>query len=116
MIVHAQATGPRGTTNLKLLLDTGASTSLLKLSALVFIGLDPDQPIRRVQMTTGSAVELAPVVMLTRLGALGQQRDGFSVIGHTLPASATVDGLLGLDFFRDQVLTIDFRAGQVTVS
>jgi len=83
IIVHAQATGPRGTTNLKLLLDTGASTSLLKLSTLVFIGLDPDQPIRRVQMTTGSAVELAPVVMLTRLGALGQQRVGFSVIGHT---------------------------------
>ena len=116
VIVDAEASGPLGTTNLKLLLDTGATRSLIKLSALLFIGIDPDQPIRRVAMLTGSAIEHAPIVMLTRLGALGQQRVGFSVIAHTLPAGATVDGLLGLDFFRDQVLTIDFQAGQITVS
>ena len=36
-------------------------------------------------------------------------------MAHTLPAGALVSGLLGLDFLRDQVLTIDFRAGQVTL-
>ena len=71
IIVDAEASGPRGTTNLKLLLDTGATTSLIKRSALVFIGLDPDQPSRRVQLTTSSGTDLAPVVMLTRSRRVG---------------------------------------------
>jgi hypothetical protein len=50
---------------------------------------------------------------LQRLTALGQERFGFPVLGHTLPPSAGVDGLLGLDFFRGLCLTIDFRAGQL---
>jgi hypothetical protein len=40
----------------------------------------------------------------------------FSVLAHTLPPSAGVDGLLGLDFLRGQVLTVDFRSGRVTVA
>jgi hypothetical protein len=27
-----------------------------------------------------------------------------------------VDGRLGLDFLRDQILTVDFRLGQITLS
>jgi len=40
----------------------------------------------------------------------------FPVLGHTSPPSAGVDGLIGLDFFRDRNLLIDFRAGQITVA
>ena len=54
-----------------------------------------------------------PRVLLQRFVALGQQRDAFEVLGHTLPASAKIDGLLGLDFMRGQTLTVDFRLGQV---
>jgi hypothetical protein len=38
------------------------------------------------------------------------------VLAHTLPVSASVHGLLGLDFLRDGVLTIDFVAGQVSLA
>jgi hypothetical protein len=37
----------------------------------------------------------------------------FPVLGHTLPPSAGVDGLLGLDFLRGQSLTLDFRSGHL---
>jgi hypothetical protein len=37
-------------------------------------------------------------------------------IAHTLPPTAPVDGLLGLDFVRSQQLTIDFRAGQIELA
>jgi hypothetical protein len=47
---------------------------------------------------------------------LGQHRFVFPVIGQTLPPSSGVDGLLGLDFLRDQILTIDFRLGQITLA
>ena len=45
----------------------------------------------------------------------GQERVDFAVLGHTLPPSAGVDGLLGLDFLRGQSLTVDFRTGHVTL-
>jgi hypothetical protein len=98
---------------LKLLLDAGATTSLINLSTLLSLGFDPDQSVQRVSVLTGSAVEVVPLVVLTRLSALGQQRIGFPVLAHALPAGSAVDGLLGLDFLRNHVLTLDFRAGQI---
>ncbi len=59
---------------------------------------------------------MVPVVMLTRLSALGQHRFGFPVIAHTLPPGSNVDGLLGLDFLRGQILTIDFRANWLSLA
>ncbi|MFI5455086.1 MAG: hypothetical protein ACHRXM_06505 [Isosphaerales bacterium] len=67
-------------------------------------------------MTTGSSVEQVAKVILTRLTALGQYRFGFPVVAHDLPAGAAVDGLLGLDFFRNQILTVDFQKGQITLA
>ncbi len=67
-------------------------------------------------MTTGSGSTTAPRLMVTRLTALGRHAVGLRVIAHTLPAGTGVDGLLGLDFFRGLVLTIDFRAGQLTLA
>jgi hypothetical protein len=74
---------------------------------------DPALSADRVQVTTGSGVEFAPRVELQRLTVLGQERYGLQVLGHTLPPSSGVDGLLGLDFFRGLRLTVDFRAGQL---
>jgi hypothetical protein len=116
ILIRAQATGPSGIVNLKLVLDTGATTSLIDLANLLYPGFDPTQPIRHIRMTTGSAVGMVPVFALTRFSALGQHRYIFPVIGHGLPASSGVDGLLGLDFLRDQNLAIDFRSGQITLS
>jgi hypothetical protein len=37
------------------------------------------------------------------------------VLCHTLPPSATVDGVLGLDFMRGSRLLVDLRIGEVTL-
>jgi len=116
ILVETEVSGPAGRVNVKLVLDTGATTSLINLSTLLHLGFDPDQSPRRVRMTTGSTVETVPLVVLTRLGALGQNHFGFPVIAHPLPASSAVDGLLGLDFLRGQALTIDFRTGYLSLS
>ena len=83
---------------------------------LVALGYDPALSQARVQLTTGSGVEYAPRVTLSRIRGLDQERLDFPVLGHTLPPSAGVDGLIGLDLFRDRNLAIDFRTGQVTVT
>lgn len=82
---------------------------------LVLLGYDPAVTPERVQMTTGSGVEFVPRIGVEKVEALGQERRNFPVLCHTLPPSATVDGVLGLDFFRRQRLVMDFRTGVVTV-
>jgi predicted aspartyl protease len=115
IIVRAELTGPSGSGILRLALDTGATATLVNVAMLVAIGYDPALTTDRVQVTTGSGVEFAPRVELQRLTALGQERYGLQVLGHTLPPSSGVDGLLGLDFFRGLNLSIDFRLGQLRI-
>lgn len=62
VLVEAEATGPAGTANLKLVLDTGATTSLIDRSTLLYLGFDPDQSTQHVRMTTGSTVEVVPIL------------------------------------------------------
>jgi hypothetical protein len=50
------------------------------------------------------------------MSALWQHRFIFPVVGHARPLTSGVDGLVGLHFVSDQVLTIDFRAGQIDLS
>ena len=95
---------------------TGATSTVISVALLVAVGYDPALVSERVQITTGSGVEFAPRVTLDKIVTLGQERMGFPVLGHTLPPSAGVDGLLGLDFLRGQQLTVDFRNGQVTLA
>ena len=116
VVVRAELWGPSGCGVLQLALDTGATSTLVNVGMLVAIGYDPALTAERVQITTGSGVEFAPRIVLQRVSALGQERLDFPVLGHTLPPSASVDGLLGLDFFRGLDLAIDFRAGRLRLS
>ena len=77
------------------------------------LGYDPALVPDRLQITTGSGVEFVPRITVSKLTALGQERHDFPVLSHNLPPSASIDGLLGLDFLRGQELTIDFRNGQL---
>jgi aspartyl protease family protein len=113
IIIRAEFFGPSGSNILRLALDTGATGTLVNIGMLVAIGYDPALTANRIQVTTGSGVEYAPLITVDQIIALGQERINFPVLCHTLPPSASVDGLLGLDFLRDQYLTIDFRSGQL---
>lgn len=115
IIVHSELFGPTGSVVVRLALDTGATSSMISNGALSAIGYDPSLVSERIQVTTGSSVEYVPTLLLSRIVALGQERQQFPVLCHTLPPSATIDGLLGLDFLRDQELMLDFRTGQLTL-
>ena len=92
IVVQAEIVGVTGAAVLRLALDTGATSTVLNAGMLVSLGYDPGLAPDRVQITTGSGVEFAPVVNLKRLRALGQERSQFDVLCHTLPPSA---GLMG---------------------
>ena len=115
IIVHAEIVGISGTAILRLALDTGATTTLINSGMLVSIGYDPALSSDRVQITTGSGVEFVPRLIVKRLIVLGSEQTDFSVLCHTLPPSAGVDGLLGLDFLRGNTLRVDFKEGAITL-
>jgi hypothetical protein len=116
IIIQTELEGPSGQAILRRALDPGATSALINAAMLVSIGYDPALAPARFQITTGSGVEFVPRIMLSKLVALGQERRGFAVLCHTLPPSAGVDGLPGLDFFRDLNLNIDFRRGIISLS
>jgi predicted aspartyl protease len=116
VVVGAELEGPSGAAILRFALDTGATSTLVNLAMLVGVGYDPGTAPTRVQVTTGSGIEFAPRVVVIRLRALGQQRRDFPVLGHTLPASAGVDGLIGLDFLRGFKLGMDFQSGEISLA
>jgi hypothetical protein len=113
VVVRAELTGPSGSAILRLALDTGATASLVNVAMLTALGCEPAPLPERIQVTTGSSVEFVPQITLHSMEALGHKRDSVTVLGHTLPPSAGVDGIIGLDFLRGHVLTIDFRRGTV---
>jgi hypothetical protein len=115
VIVPTRLWGATGDTVVRLALDTGATLSLVSWEVMVLIGYDPAIVPDRIQITTGSGVEFVPRITVDRIEALGQVRLDFPLLCHTLPPSATVDGVLGLDFFREQRLVVDFRTGLVTL-
>jgi len=70
----------------------------------------------RVKVAMGNGVEMVPRVMVNRFTALGVHRIGFRVLARGLPPEAGVDGLLGLDFLRGYLLTLDFRGGVLSLA
>ena len=116
VVVNARLFGPSGDVIARLAVDTGASSTLVNEELLILIGYDPAALPKTVRFTTGSGVETAPRITIDRIETLGQVRARFSAIAHTLPSSAAIDGVLGLDFLRSHVVTIDFRNGEISLA
>ncbi len=115
IIVGAEIEGTLGDVVLRLALDTGATSTVINVGILVAIGYDPALASERFQITTGSGVEFVPRITLKKIVALEQTLVNFPVLCHTLPPSTGVDGLLGVDFFQEQTLTIDFSNRKISL-
>lgn len=111
VVVPVTLRGPRREVAVQLALDTGATATVINRRSLQYVGSQVDREGTSAEITTGSGIETVLEIRLNEIKALGKAAYDFSVLCHTLPASATVDGVLGLDFLRGERLVIDFRAG-----
>ncbi|HRH41089.1 MAG TPA: retropepsin-like aspartic protease [Pyrinomonadaceae bacterium] len=96
---------------LNLALDTGASGTIISAKKLREVGYNLDNPEDEVYITTGSGLIFVPKITIKKLTALGKERSNFIAIGHDFPPTSSVDGVLGLDFLRENLLKIDFKNG-----
>ncbi len=100
----------------RMALDTGATHTFIRTRQLESLGYEPSQSPNKTTVTTGSDQAYVPVVAVEKILALGQERENMPVTAMELPASASIDGVLGLDFVRGHVLTIDFQNGEIHLS
>ena len=114
LLLRAAIGGTNGQTSvLRLLLDTGASYTMLPVEVLEALGYDTHHPLRRARAITASGVIVAPVVRVSWFHCLGQRLEDFPVTAYTLPPSTFVDGLLGMDFLLHCKAVIAIESGTV---
>lgn len=94
-------------------LDTGASATVISQKRLLAVGYDLAKVEDESYITTGSGLITVPKIRIEKIAALGKEKSNFLVIAHDLPPTASIDGVLGLDFLRENVLTIDFIKGEI---
>ena len=104
IVVPCTVEGPSGSSEPKLVLDTGAGITVLDAGFLRFLGFTPDKSKEICFLTTASVVVRAPIVIVAAISVLGVTKTDFPVAAHSLPPQANVSGLLGTDFLQDQIL------------
>ncbi len=115
IVIPTRLHGFHTDTIVRLALDTGATSSMINWDVAVLLGYDPASSKERIQVTTCSGVEFAPRIVVKKVEVLGRSLENFPILCHTLPPSATVDGLLGLDFFRGVRLVVNLKEGIVAL-
>jgi hypothetical protein len=91
--VDASLSGPLGQADLRLILDAGATTTLIRSTILIAVGYDPDASLDRVPVATAGGVQLVPGIVLNRFSTLGRHRLAFPVLAHAiLPACPSGEG------------------------
>ena len=97
----------------KFAVDTGATISLINTAVMDSLGYKKENSIRTIQTVTASKTETAYEFEIDNIMAIGLFRRNFKVIARSLPVGLGIDGLLGLNFFKDKELTIDFKLSEI---
>jgi predicted aspartyl protease len=114
IVVPATVFGPNGSLAIRLALDTGATTTVISDHRLSLIGIEGNDSAP-VDILTGSGADKALRAKVTRIVCLGMEKIVFPVLAYSLPKAVLVDGVLGLDYFEDCRLTIDFRENTIEI-
>lgn len=107
--------GPAKVHRFRLAVDTGANQTSLRPEFLRRLGFDLDRVTRFQLVRSATGAVRAPVVVAPHVRCLGQTRSAFPVAALDPAGAQGADGLLGLDFFRGLVLTLDFAGGVVAL-
>jgi len=108
ILSFAEVTGPVGSRFVKMLLDTGATYTIIPHEVAIAIGCDPSASRKRVEFITASGSEYAPMVTIESIKCFGFEIKNFDVVCHNLPPKSSVDGLLGLNFLTHFNVNLKF--------
>ena len=75
-------------------LDTGSTYVLIPWDIAEALGYEPAYSKRKVDITTASGTEKAPLITVKRVSVLGKEVRDVACVVHDLPETSRVDGLL----------------------
>jgi len=111
IIIEPELKGVNITERIKMVLDTGATYTMIPWKIAKVLGLEPEISERRIDITTASGVESVPLVIVKSIFLSDKKVEDIEVIIHDLPPKSYVDGLLGLSFLNHFKVCIDFPKG-----
>ncbi len=113
IVVDVELSGEAGSRVVDMALDTGATCVMVPWAVAEALGYDPALSRRRTNIATASSVEVAPVITIKKVRALGVEVEDVEAVCHDLPPGARVRGLLGLSFLRHCDIDLHFKRGVV---
>ena len=111
IVVESELEGVNVSEIIKMVLDTGATYTMLPWKIARVLGLKPEVSERNIDIITASGVESVPLVNLKSIRLFDKKVSNIDVVIHDLPAKSYVDGLLGLNFLKNFNLYINFKEG-----
>lgn len=115
-VKNVKLTGPSGSINIDMILDTGATLTALSWADLKIIGYDPAAVEERKKIVTANGVIEAPCLTLQRISVGGIEAKDVTVICHNIPEMATIRGMLGLSFLKNFKTVIDYKENYLEIS
>lgn len=102
----------------RLLLDTGASKTIVRPMLAQLAGIEPGRAAPQVQMTVAGGGQFAVPLVRARSLAIGQAEVNAIEIGvyEIAPDLPDVDGILGTDYLRHFRVTIDRQGGTLLLA
>ena len=101
---------------LRLLLDTGASLTVIKPSALLELGIDPWASGKTRKFNTANGIVIAPVITLSGLKLGKQFVEDIAVAAIDISGEHDIDGLLGMNYLQHYTFFIDQEENTLILS
>jgi len=99
-----------------LALDTGASLTVIRESALSAIGYSFKAARDLATFGDASQTHIVPKVTLKSLSLADARVENIEALCYTLPEEYGIDGLIGLNFLRQFNIGLDFGQGILTLN
>ncbi len=105
--------------DVRLALDTGASDSVIDLTALMIAGYHKSNVSEIVELETAKGSIDADIYVIREMKALGITNNNFKICSYDFLINGVlteIDGVLGLDFFKNRKICIDFVTFEITIT
>ena len=115
LVTPVTVVGPRRSLDFRCTLDTGSELTVLPALGLRALGFDLSRPDGWTNFRGVTGRARVPLIRIPAITAFGRLRTDLLIAAHDFPPGTQSDGLLGLDFFRGFVLTLDFVRGRISL-
>lgn len=101
---------------IRLAIDTAATHTVIDFNVLLMLGYQETNAVKTILVETANGIMNTKIYKINTFSSLFKSKSNFEVISYDFLEKgllSTYDGVLGLDFFMNNVLTIDFINNEV---